>query len=291
MKPRVIFLDTETTGLSPSYARIIEIAAVEVDDNFTPIRVFHEYLDPKQRVGGSFRIHGLSDDFLRGRKTFRDIAASFIEFIRESTVYAHNMPFDQGFLNAELSRCGFPRLETFADPVDTLPWGRSKVCGSAKLDALLQKFNIDASARSTYHGALIDAGLLLQVFLCLGGNQTRAQELDFQQINEADAVYQQTCLPTRLVEPEPDFDDDYDDDSQEDAEPPRQASGSSGAVSVSCYDEYREKLEAIVDFADSHPFFDGDMYEDMLEKYLETGHLSPAQELAVDNVCAGFHIW
>ena len=292
MKPRVIFLDTETTGLSPSYARIIEIAAVEVDDNFTPIRIFHEYLDPKQGVGDSFRIHGLSNDFLRGRKTFRDIATVFVEFIEGATVYAHNMTlFDQRFVNAELARCGIPAMETFADPVDTLPWARSKVCGSAKLDVLLQKFNIDASARSTYHGALIDAELLLQVFLCLGGNQTRAKELDFQQINEADAEYQQTCLPTRLVEPEPDFDDDYDDDSQDEVEPPTQISDSSSTVSISCYDEYREKLEAIVDFADSHPFFDGDMYVDMLEKYLETGYLSPAQELAIDNVCAGFHIW
>lgn len=293
MSSRVIFLDTETTGLSPNYARIVEIAAIEVDGNFSPVRAFHEYLDPKQRVGSSSAIHGLPDEFLQGRKTFRDIAADFVDFVRGATVYAHNMPFDRRFLDAELSRCGFQALETFAEPVDTLRWARAKVGGSAKLDALLELFDIDASARASRHGALIDAELLLQVFLCLGGNRSRALALNFEDINKTDALYQKKCSPSPIVDPEDDFDDDYDydddaDDGQE--ELPAVASMVKPPVLYS-YNEYKEKLEAIVDFASNHPFFDGDMYEDILEKYLETGYLSPAQEQAIDNVCEGFRIW
>ena len=80
MSERTIFLDTETTGRTIALARVIEIAAIEVDENFQPIRVFHEYLDPNQSVGNSVQIHGLSDAFLHGRKMFRD-------FIAGATVY------------------------------------------------------------------------------------------------------------------------------------------------------------------------------------------------------------
>lgn len=292
MGSRVIFLDTETTGLSPNYARIVEVAAIEVDDNFTPVRVFHEYLDPKQSVGSSSTIHGLTDEFLRGRKTFREIASSFVEFVRGATVYAHNMPFDQRFLDTELTRCGCQPLENFADPVDTLQWAKAKVCGSAKLDALLQLYDIDASARSSHHGALIDAELLLQVFLCLGGNRPRALELNFESINEADALYQRECTPQPAVATDDvDFYDDYDDVSDDGQEEPHAVTTEAKHSVVYTYDEYQEKLEAILDFASTHSFFDGDMYEDMLERYLETGYLSPAQEQAIDNVCEGFHIW
>ena len=283
MNSRVIFLDTETTGLSPNYARIVEIAAIEVDGNFSPVRAFHEYLDPKQRVGSSSAIHGLTDEFLQGRKTFRDIAPDFVDFVRGATVYAHNMPFDRRFLDAELARCGFESLGTFAEPIDTLRWARSKVGGSAKLDVLLELFDIDASARASRHGALIDAELLLQVFLCLGGNRSRALELNFEHINKTDALYQKKCSPSPIIDSQDDFDDGQD-------ELPSVVATVKPSVLYS-YGEYKEKLEAIVDFASNHPFFEGDMYEDILEKYLETGYLSPAQEQAIDNVCEGFRIW
>ena len=74
MTNRIIFLDTETTGLCPDYERIVEIAAIEVNQNYQPKKIFHEYLDPLKSVGSSYRIHGLSDQFLHGRRTFEDIA-------------------------------------------------------------------------------------------------------------------------------------------------------------------------------------------------------------------------
>ena len=233
----------------------------------------------------------MTDEFLQGRKTFQDIAADFVEFVEGATVYAHNMPFDQRFLDAELSRCGFQPFGTLVDPIDTLPWARAKVGGSAKLDTLLRIFDIDASARASHHGALIDAELLLQVFLCLGGNRQQAMTLDFDQINQTDFMYQKECTPPSIIDPKDDFDDNWDgatDDNQEQFPSVTATINTSGAYT---YDEYKEKLEAIIDFASDHPFFDGDMYEDILEKYLETGYLSPAQEQAIDNVCRGFHIW
>lgn len=89
MSERLIFFDTETTGLNSFKDRIVEIAAIELSEDLKPIRVFHEYLDPEQPVGYSERIHGLRDDFLRGRKRFADIAEAFKDFVHGSTVIAH----------------------------------------------------------------------------------------------------------------------------------------------------------------------------------------------------------
>ena len=194
MTSRTIFLDTETTGLSPSYARIIEIAAIEVDNDYQPIRLFHEHLDPKQSVGISNQSHGLDDAFLMGRKTFRDIADNFVEFIDDATLYAHDMRFDQRFLDFELGRCHLNKLETYAEPVDTMPWARAKVMGSAKLEDLMRRFGFGAGAPR--HGALVDVEMLIRVFLCLAGQKERALALDFTDLNRKDALYQDSC---RLV--------------------------------------------------------------------------------------------
>lgn len=277
MAQRIIFLDTETTGRSATLGRIVEIAAVEVDDHFRPVRVFHEYIDPQQSVGGSERIHGLSDAFLRGRRTFRDIAADFKTFVRGATVYAHNMPFDCGFIDAELARCGEGRLADIAFPEDTLAWARAKVgSGRASLDKLVDHFGIDGSARSAHHGALIDVELLIQVFLCLSNQREKALAADFSAINAADVAYQVTVAPVQCVEPE-------EDEAWEDEVVAPFAVRSAG-------DEYEEKLEAIVQFADEHSWFDGDMYEDMLERYRESGWLSDRQREVIDGIMDRFSI-
>ena len=292
MSERIIFIDTETTGLSPSYARIIEIAAVEVDHNFQPKRIFHEYLDPKQSVGTSSRIHGLTDSFLRGRKTFRDIAPDFISFVRGGTVYAHNLPFDRGFIDAELTRCGHRPLSSFAEAHDTLVWARNKVSGKASLDALIDRFRLDGSARSAHHGALIDAELLAKVFLCLAGNREKALTLCFDTLNRLDENYQRTCMPSypaqkpaSALNPISSSSDGDDDDCHEDEEPP------SRIVRVQRHpDEYEAKLEAIIEFADNNDRFDGSMYEDILDRYLETGWHSDRQRDVIDSIICRFSI-
>ena len=166
---RRIFLDTETTGLSAQKDRIVEIAAIEVDDDLRPVKVFHAYLNPCQPVGYSERIHGLSDDFLKDKELFSDIANELVCFLNTAEVYAHNFPFDAGFLNAELQRSGHPCLENIIDKgVDTLAIARRLFPGERhSLDRLIERFDIDGSGRSEHHGALVDAKLLIEVFRSL----------------------------------------------------------------------------------------------------------------------------
>jgi DNA polymerase-3 subunit epsilon len=168
---RVILLDTETTGLSPAEGhRILEIGCVEmVNLRITGKRRW--YVNPERDIPAeSFAIHGISEEMVADAPRFADIAAEFLAFIADDTLVIHNAEFDLRFLNAELSRCDQPLLGT--DRVeDTIALSRKRFPGgSASLDALCRRFNIDNTHR-TLHGALIDAELLAQVYVELKGGK------------------------------------------------------------------------------------------------------------------------
>jgi DNA polymerase-3 subunit epsilon len=170
---REIVLDTETTGLNPLTGdRLVEIGCVELENHIATGITWHRYFNPERDVpDDAARVHGLTTAFLADKPVFAVEAGAFIDFIGDAPLVIHNAAFDMGFLNAELTRLGFPRL---ADKraIDTLPMARKKFPGApASLDALCKRFSIDASAR-TVHGALLDAQLLAEVYLELcGGRQ------------------------------------------------------------------------------------------------------------------------
>lgn len=165
---REIILDTETTGLKPEEGhKLIEICAMEVVDGVKTGEIFHTYINPKRDVPeGAFKVHGISTEFLLDKKVFSEIAAEFVEFIKDSTLVIHNARFDVGFLNYELKELGHP-LINLNEVVDTLSLARKKFPGSpANLDALCKRFKISLSKRDK-HGAVIDVELLYEVYLHL----------------------------------------------------------------------------------------------------------------------------
>lgn len=174
---RHIVLDTETTGLSAKDGhRIIEIGAVEMVNLSLTGQSLHVYINPEREIdAGAQEIHGLSSEFLVDKPVFADILSDFTNFIGDDLLVIHNAPFDIGFLNAELSRCGHPPL-SMDRVVDTLPLARQKYPGAqASLDALCRRFGVDNSHRDL-HGALIDADLLAAVYVELqGGRQPDLQ--------------------------------------------------------------------------------------------------------------------
>ena len=175
---REIVFDTETTGLDPAQGhRIVEIGAVEISNLIPTGRVFHVYLNPERDMPEeAFRVHGLSNEFLLQHKRFADIVAEFIDFIEDSPLVAHNAEFDTRFLNAELALVDLPALAG-SRIVDTLAMARRLNPGSpASLDALCQRYGIDSSRREK-HGALLDAGLLAEVYAELCGGRQAALSL------------------------------------------------------------------------------------------------------------------
>ncbi|MBO4405654.1 MAG: DNA polymerase III subunit epsilon [Alphaproteobacteria bacterium] len=171
---REIVLDTETTGLNPANGdRIVDIACVELINHIQTGNVYQTYINPKKLMDEeALRITGITNDFLKDKPLFEDVADEFLDFVRDSTLVIHNARFDIDFLNSELSRIDKP-LFKLEDAVDTLTLAKIKFPGSAvNLDALCRKFEIDTSIRVT-HGALVDCYLLADVYLnLLGGRQS-----------------------------------------------------------------------------------------------------------------------
>ena len=163
-----IFLDTETTGLSPhDKHRIVEVACIETVDLTLTNKVFHKIINPQRDVPyGAYKVHGFSTEFLKDKETFDKVADEFLNFIRGKKIIIHNASFDLGFLNHELKKK--KKNEIIKDNVvDSLEVARGKFPGTSNsLDALCRRFGIDLSRR-TKHNALLDCELLREVYINL----------------------------------------------------------------------------------------------------------------------------
>ncbi|MEW6703746.1 MAG: DNA polymerase III subunit epsilon [Pseudomonadota bacterium] len=172
---RQIFLDTETTGLSPeSGDRIIEIGCVEMVHRRLTGQNKHFYVNPERKNSeDAVKIHGLTDEFLADKPVFAAIADELLEYLAGAEIVIHNAAFDVGFLNEELRRLGKPPFHRHVGKItDSLLMAREMFPGkSNSLDALCRRLEVDNSNR-TLHGALLDAGLLAEVYI----NMTRGQD-------------------------------------------------------------------------------------------------------------------
>jgi len=165
---RQIFLDTETTGLSPeSGDRIIEIGCLEMNNRRMTGETLHFYLNPERRNHpDAVKVHGLTDEFLADKPLFASVVDELLEFVAGAEIVIHNAGFDVGFLNEELRRVGRPQFPGFVTKItDSLLMAREMFPGKANsLDALCKRLEVDNSNRAL-HGALLDAGLLAEVYI------------------------------------------------------------------------------------------------------------------------------
>ena len=167
-----IFLDTETTGLSSKDGdRVLEIACIETKDLIPTKKIFHKLINPERKVSQeAFKVHGFSNDFLKDKQKFKEIAEELLEFIDGKKLIIHNAPFDIEFLNSELKKINKKVLD-IKKVEDTLSLARSKFPASSNsLDNLCKRFNIDISRR-TKHNALLDCELLREVYINLVGQK------------------------------------------------------------------------------------------------------------------------
>ena len=172
---RQIFLDTETTGLSPeSGDRLVEIGCIEMVNRQLTGENKHFYVNPQRASHEeALRVHGLTEEFLADKPLFASIADELMDYLAGAEVIIHNASFDVGFLDQELKRLGKPRLaQHVASIKDSLLMAREMFPGkSNSLDALCKRLEVDNSNRSL-HGALLDAGLLSEVYI----RMTRGQD-------------------------------------------------------------------------------------------------------------------
>lgn len=178
---RQVVLDTETTGLEAKEGhRIIEIGAIEIVGRRLTERRLHRYVNPERDSDeGALAVHGIDNEFLRDKPKFADIVHELLDFVRDAEVIIHNAAFDLEFLDAELARLGLPPFVTHCAKVtDSLALARELHPGKRNsLDALCERYQVN-NAQRTLHGALLDAGLLAEVYLAMTrGQDTLAMEL------------------------------------------------------------------------------------------------------------------
>lgn len=171
---RQVALDTETTGMDiESGHRVIEIGCVELVQRMATGRRFHAYLNPdRESEARALEVHGLTQEFLADKPRFPDVVDDLLDFLDGAELLIHNASFDLGFLNHELRLAGRAlQLEQRHPVIDTLRLARELHPGQRNsLDALCKRYQVDNSARS-YHGALLDARLLADVYLAMTAGQ------------------------------------------------------------------------------------------------------------------------
>ena len=182
MAKKFIILDTETTGLEVRQGhKIIEIGAVVLNDRKKSSDHFHAYINPGRLIDEeASKVHGITNKDLENEPMFAAIADDFIEFIQGSTLIIHNAPFDMGFLNSELKAVSakYPKLEDICEIEDSLVIARNKFPGQRNsLDALANRFEVSGYDRS-FHGALLDANILADVYIYLTGGQSKFEFTD-----------------------------------------------------------------------------------------------------------------
>lgn len=172
---RQVVLDTETTGLAWERGhRVIEIGCIELIKRRPTGREFQRYLNPDRLIdAGAMEVTGISNESLLDKPRFHEIVDEFLDFIRGAELIIHNAAFDVGFLDNELSLTGrdLGRISDHAQVLDSLRMARELFPGQRNsLDALCKRLGVD-NAHRTQHGALLDAELLVEVYLALTSGQ------------------------------------------------------------------------------------------------------------------------
>ena len=172
---RQIILDTETTGLEPMQDhRIIEIGCLEMINRRLTRNKFHHYINPGREIDeAAIEVHGITLDTLENKPRFGELAEELLSFIQGAELIIHNAPFDIAFLEHEFSRAGHGEgvVREHCEVLDTLVMARHKHPGQKNsLDALCKRYEVDNSQRQ-YHGALLDAEILADVYLAMTGGQ------------------------------------------------------------------------------------------------------------------------
>ena len=170
--PRQLILDTETTGFYYQDGdRIIEVGALEMINRKLTGSSIHIYINPKTPVGDSVNVHGITDEFLQDKPLFEEISQVLFDYLHGAEIIAHNATFDMNFLDMEFKRAGFKALSEVCEVTDTLALAKSKHPGQKNsLDALVRRYEIPQRDR-TFHGALLDAEILSDVYLAMTGGQ------------------------------------------------------------------------------------------------------------------------
>mgnify|MGYP000762701630 FL=1 len=97
-----IVLDVETTGLDYKKERIIEFAAVRLENGVIKDK-YETLINPQQHIRkSSMAVHGITEEMVADQPTEEEAMPGIFEFIGDYPIVAHNAIFDYNFLNLSL---------------------------------------------------------------------------------------------------------------------------------------------------------------------------------------------
>ncbi|MCI8575811.1 MAG: hypothetical protein HFI09_05010 [Bacilli bacterium] len=138
-----VVFDTETTGLKDQTDQIIEIGALKyINDEL--VDEFEVLINPEEDIPEIITtITGITNEMVMGEKTIEEVLPLFMEFIGDLPVVCHNAPFDIGFINASLKKCGMDIMKN--DAIDTVLLAREYIpqAYNYKLETLKKYFKLD----------------------------------------------------------------------------------------------------------------------------------------------------
>ena len=154
-----IVLDTETTGLDYTREKIIEFAAVRLENG----KIVDEYqtlINPQQHIRkSSIAIHGISEDMVKDAPTEEEVLPKILEFIGDYPIVAHNVIFDYSFLNEAKMRVTGESLQNPRIDSQSMFKEIAPELESHGLEALTERFNVELN---NHHRAMADTmGLAL----------------------------------------------------------------------------------------------------------------------------------
>ncbi|MEI7027293.1 PolC-type DNA polymerase III [Paenibacillus sp. y28] len=152
-----VVFDIETTGLSVTSNKIIELAGVKMQDGKI-IEEFGTFVDPNEKIPYHItQLTNITDEMVQGAPQLEEVLPQFLEFVKGSILVAHNANFDMGFIQASCRRLGHPELE---NPVlDTLELARTlyPTLKNHRLNTLTDRFKVSLES---HHRAVDDSKAL-----------------------------------------------------------------------------------------------------------------------------------
>jgi len=156
-----VVVDVETSGLDPAAgARVIEIAAVRINQAGQILDSMSSLVNPEDGNTGADWIHGITADMVKDAPTFDQVFDDFARVMDNAIFVAHHAKFDEGFVAAETQLAGAKLLTMPA--ICTYWLARSTVKGTDnfKLGTLATHFEI---SQESAHTALDDAKVVAQI--------------------------------------------------------------------------------------------------------------------------------
>jgi DNA polymerase-3 subunit epsilon len=175
----VVVIDCETTGLSAKTNRIIELAAVRIE-NDEIVSQWQSLINPGCAIPEEItRITGITTVMVRGGQPIEVALQGFQNFVGSAPLVAHNAKFDSAFLETELNRQGHALPNDFAC---TLKLSKKVYprAGTYSLQKIAQY--VDLPTEGNYHRALADAMLAAELWLQIKRDlcaKLRLTDIDF----------------------------------------------------------------------------------------------------------------